>query len=855
MVSCFTGLAGTWTSYPTVTNLTGPETFLTTTPNPTNNQQISYANLASEIQAGGSATATAASFLSSSNLTVAATNQAVLTANIYAMLISNVLNSKIDLNSGNETNFTLSTSNSITVAGNAALANVITNQTPNTFVQTATNAFNAVTATNVINNGSTPSLFVATVDNGGNDSNIGSQSSPFATVNHAVSVLSGLGGSGSIYIGGGNYTNQIINGSLLKNFHINAQGNAPVKIIEGDPLSTWTLVSGNVYSCPVSGQTSNDVVTLIGRGDPTAANMGMLFEQGTPQGFIDNNQIVPMQIQPSANAQNGWITNRNDNYALLYNTNLVNLTANGEWAYTNSGVGNGGTVYVVFSDGGVPNSRTVYVISTNNFIYNCTGSNEVQVTGIEVDFGNNDFDVSSAAKAEFNGCKASGGYEGIRANQTGVLNIKDSEMQQCYDCAVVTEYGTVFNGAGMYAHDSAREGFAQHYKVVAKITDSVGAFCGINGFVDFGSSGTYNNITTISNGTGYSISAAAQGLGGYKATISNSKFLGDRVASVATSGTNTSVIVKTSNLMPNHGTFYWYYYAYGVTNYAEFDNCIGSGLCSYYLVDPSDSIVFNALTNSYALVSRTNATLIYGTGSPTYVGYADQNGSSPIIGPLTMSGAQDFSTNFVIASTASTITASGGNAYANNLVASSIGVAAGSTFDYLNTYIGDTSISQSSSSTLQDNFIGGFNTGTLGGATIPSMVGDFIWAGHNYATVTNSHSWVMSDGTTSINSLSNNYAHFYYQNGYFLDGGAITGNGGGLTNLSTHGFVYLSHGSNQVSTAAFDTNNLPILTYVSTNGVSAQIFLNPSNWTQNVSFTVYSSSSTDTNPFAWHIIR
>ena len=59
-----------WTSYPTVTTLQGPETFLTTTVNPTNNQQITASNLSSwVVSSSGVVDPLAANYISNRKIT------------------------------------------------------------------------------------------------------------------------------------------------------------------------------------------------------------------------------------------------------------------------------------------------------------------------------------------------------------------------------------------------------------------------------------------------------------------------------------------------------------------------------------------------------------------------------------------------------------------------------------------------------------------------------------------------------------------------------------------------------------------------------------------------------------------
>jgi hypothetical protein len=83
---------------------------------------------------------------------------------------------------------------------------------------------------------------------------------------------------------------------------------------------------------------------------------------------------------------------------------------------------------------------------------------------------------------------------------------------------------------------------------------------------------------------------------------------------------------------------------------------------------------------------------------------------------------------------------------------------------------------------------------------------------------------------------------------------SFTGNGSGLTNLGTAGIANLHAGTNKVSTSAFNTNRLPYLTYLSTNGTVANACLQPAGWSQGSYFTIYSSNSNDSNQVQWLIV-
>ena len=332
----------------------------------------------------------------------------------------------------------------------------------------------------------------------GNDSNNGSELSPFATVNHAL-----ISGAKTIMLKGGIYKQQI-DLSNTQYSHVELRcADSYNRVIFKDPdcvlATSETLESGyeNVYKVPIS-------ATI-------ATNNKWLYQEGVPDAstLIDDDERLPLQRGYAYRCEDTKIDK-------CTSTVLADALSEIENSDTYKWFSDGS--YVYFSRPQTITTQNPLCIGLNKTLFlNGTKRHSLKAIGIEVKYMT--FNVNNMSNAEILECKASNVYDGgaFRYDKCQSVKFVRCEAVRCQ----TGSNGDGFNGHAdisgdvfskqvccamidCWSHDNQDDGYSDHERSETMIIGGLFEYNGKGGVVpSYGSHCTCYDVISRNNYNGF----------------------------------------------------------------------------------------------------------------------------------------------------------------------------------------------------------------------------------------------------------------------------------------------------------------------------------------------------------------
>lgn len=288
---------------------------------------------------------------------------------------------------------------------------------------------------------------------GGNDTNLGTYNSPFATLARAASALSG---NGEIFLLEGDYFRQSLDYSTYPNITLSAEHNKFANIFMGFTATGFTLFTGTTW---VSNQQYTNLPSGVGQ------NKNYILESGTKQFLIDISDVHPLQRAKSYRLDHAIVSG-------VASGNILSTSGVtggiGRWADS------GGYIYVN-SPSGTSNGKTYLYPQTNAsgcLFYSFTTppiNAKVKMNNIRVYNGYNCVDFSNLAEYEVTNCSFIGAFnEGLSATNIGFGTERYCEYAACNNDGMGAQSSTLgrqrskFEIYEAWAHDNGDEGHNGH---------------------------------------------------------------------------------------------------------------------------------------------------------------------------------------------------------------------------------------------------------------------------------------------------------------------------------------------------------------------------------------------------------
>ncbi len=272
------------------------------------------------------------------------------------------------------------------------------------------------------------------VSKSGSDSNLGTKTSTFLTIQKAINAA--LGQGAKIIVGAGDYR-ETLDFSFLEfeNIELVTEHNSIVRILGSQQLVSWTKTSGktNIYQCTFSG--------TIPTWNHPPSGLPFIFEDLNPSKSVTANEIHP--LQKGLNYRLPYTEIQQITFTTDLATTLTNLDSSAGKFYLD-----GTTLYIHTSNSSNP--------STNGFSY------EIPVRPANIVPANTN--KQCQAKLEMNRIKfyfpnsgfISSGFQKVTRHECSIFGVVDIYGGWRDDASIVLSY---FDEAGGCAND----GFNQHF--------------------------------------------------------------------------------------------------------------------------------------------------------------------------------------------------------------------------------------------------------------------------------------------------------------------------------------------------------------------------------------------------------
>lgn len=332
------------------------------------------------------------------------------------------------------------------------------------------------------------------VSSSGNDSNVGSSVSPFASLTRAAQEL---GGFGSIVMLEGDYGFQSLDYAAYPKIKIFAERNKFVNVFLGRTVTGFTIHSGSIWKSNL--QYSN-LPVIVGQ------NQNFILESGTPCFPVNPTDSHPLQRAKRYRMDHGVISG-------VTSGDIASVSGPGKWTES------GGYLFV-YALSGTPANKTYLVPNTDvsgSFFYaNSTPpkDSEVYLNGVKVIGGYNGVDLTNVANYELINCSFIGCFnEGVNATNIGVgverwceYAANNNDGMGAQTTIAVTGERSRFEIYSAWAHDNGDEGHNGHNNCEITYhgglfefnTQSAGVTCALGCKSTLYSPHTRNNLIGIS---------------------------------------------------------------------------------------------------------------------------------------------------------------------------------------------------------------------------------------------------------------------------------------------------------------------------------------------------------------------
>jgi hypothetical protein len=330
-------------------------------------------------------------------------------------------------------------------------------------------------------------------------------------------AASAVGGCGTIVLLAGTYTGDTLDYSRLPNITVRAEGVVNVMLGEKVPPAAWTLHTGSIYKATVS--------TVIPNTGNSTQNKSFVFEWETPEVLGEGYTLEHFRLTQGASA--------------------TSLNA-GQWFYS------AGTLYIRATDSANPATagRDYWIPNRSGASFikaaSATGSEIITVDGVNVFFGDTNFQIQNASNFTVKNCLSygagAGGLDSNAGNTTGLeednryaANGADGTAQTCNSGSLaltlrrVTSVGNGNQGQSAHGigsivtHDTtalAYNGTGGSFSVTDStcggnnVTTLGNLYCGVGAGIastNHGSLGTWTNWTSTGDEYGVRYNGAATG--------------------------------------------------------------------------------------------------------------------------------------------------------------------------------------------------------------------------------------------------------------------------------------------------------------------------------------------------------
>lgn len=403
----------------------------------------------------------------------------------------------------------------------------------------------------------------------GNDAatNIGSLTSPFATLQAANNYL---GGRGTIIVRGGIYNQASgLNASNTVDLTIQAYNQETNVFQFGTSFTGFGFYSNNIMTNAISYAVYSQLTNYlrVWKTDWAPHPLPIIYWSGTNYGKNydpeENSAYFPFAIPVNNTMTIMSNSFRNTEWPLVYATNINVLNtniyctyggrdftgwvsqsplenSNRNWTISDNG-NDTYTLYICFPDGmtnGAALTRTVVIPSdsTNGaFIYNCSTNANITIIGVTSKYAKHAFDFTGAGKWHIENCRALDSQWGIHVGRpndvggSGTVPTGDGEIISCEGGlnmmgvevsppADASQKYLYLHEENCFWHDNFNEASSIRHNVVRVVDGSLACFNQLFAYIDEGTFSTFNNVktafniggdATLANGTGYQFGSGA----------------------------------------------------------------------------------------------------------------------------------------------------------------------------------------------------------------------------------------------------------------------------------------------------------------------------------------------------------